>query len=199
MKDTGYNHSGIYLGNGKVFEDTTGWGANRCIISDIDQYGNRSLNGVPNLRWTYHGKLNYIDYKKEQKFKIGDKVVITGNLYVNANEDKTNGSINNYLTEIAQYNENSKHPYNTTKDIGWMNESDIKLYEEPSIELKVGDVVKIIATGNGSSYGNSNIAYGIGWTERILKIYDGRPYPYQVGDDNSTIGFYQKSALQKVK
>ena len=65
MKGTSANHSGIYLGNGKVFECTTGWGTRRCIISDIDKYGNRSLNGVKNLRWTYHGKLNYIDYNEQ--------------------------------------------------------------------------------------------------------------------------------------
>ena len=62
MKGTKYNHSGIYLGNGKVFEDTTGWGVKKCVISDISTKGIRSLNGVKNLKWTYHGKLNYIDY-----------------------------------------------------------------------------------------------------------------------------------------
>lgn len=62
MKDTAYNHSGIYIGGGKVFECTTGWNTRKCIISNIDKNGNRSLNGVPNLKWTYHGKLKYIDY-----------------------------------------------------------------------------------------------------------------------------------------
>lgn len=62
MKDTAYNHSGIYIGDGKVFECTTGWNTRKCIISNIDKNGNRSLNGVPNLKWTYHGKLKYIDY-----------------------------------------------------------------------------------------------------------------------------------------
>ncbi len=62
MKNTKYNHSGIYLGNGKVFEDTTGWGVKKCVISDISTTGVRSLNGKKNLKWTYHGKLNYIDY-----------------------------------------------------------------------------------------------------------------------------------------
>ena len=32
----------------------------------------------------------------------------------------------------------------------------------PVDTLKVGDTVKIIGTGNGSSYGTSNTAYGIG-------------------------------------
>lgn len=67
MKGTKYNHTGIYLGNGKVFEDTTGWGVNRAIISDIDSRGIRSYKGVKNnaYRWTYHGKLEYIDYNDE--------------------------------------------------------------------------------------------------------------------------------------
>ena len=67
MKGTQYNHTGIYLGGGKVFEDTTGWGTKKAIISDIDSKGIRSRNGVKNLRWTYHGKLNYIDYSDQPK------------------------------------------------------------------------------------------------------------------------------------
>ena len=62
MKGTKYNHTGIYLGNNKVFEDTTGWNKKKCIISDINKNGIRSLNGKNNLKWTYHGKLKYIDY-----------------------------------------------------------------------------------------------------------------------------------------
>ena len=62
MKGTKHNHAGIYLGDGKVFEDTTGWGVNRAIISEIDSKGNRYYKGVKNCYWTYHGKLNYIDY-----------------------------------------------------------------------------------------------------------------------------------------
>lgn len=62
MKGTGHSHAGVYIGNGKVFECTVAWGVNRCVISDIDKNGNRSYNGVRSLRWTYHGKLGYIDY-----------------------------------------------------------------------------------------------------------------------------------------
>ena len=67
MKGTKYNHTGIYLGDGKVFEDTTGWGTKKAIISDIDSKGIRSYKGVKNLKWTYHGKLKYIDYSNEPK------------------------------------------------------------------------------------------------------------------------------------
>ena len=87
-----------------------------------------------------------------------------------------------------------------------MNEKDIKLYEEPAptpiptpapAGLQVGDTVKIVGTGNGSSYGTSNTAYGIGWTRSVLRIWDGRPYPYQIGNNTATTGFYKAEALQK--
>lgn len=71
------------------------------------------------------------------------------------------------------------------------------------VKFKVGDKVKIIATGNGSSYGTSNKAYGLGWIRYITAIYEGRPFPYQVGnqgktDSVNTTGFYAESALQKL-
>jgi len=62
MKGTPYEHAGVYLGDGKVFECTTGWGVNRCIISEIKSDGSRYYKGSRNLRWTWHGKLKYIDY-----------------------------------------------------------------------------------------------------------------------------------------
>ena len=65
-------------------------------------------------------------------------------------------------------------------------------------ELQVGDTVKIIGTGNGSSMGNSNTAYGIGYIRQILDIYEGRPYPYQVGNNSGTTGFYKAEALEKM-
>jgi hypothetical protein len=67
----------------------------------------------------------------------------------------------------------------------------------PAPRLNEGDTVKIVSTGNGSSYGTSNTAYGIGWTRTILKIWEGRPFPYQVGTGNVTTGFYKAEALQK--
>ena len=64
--------------------------------------------------------------------------------------------------------------------------------------LKVGDKVKIVGTGNGASDGSSNTAYGIGWEREILKIYEGRAYPYQVGNSTGTTGFYKASSLEKL-
>ena len=139
------------------------------------------------------------------KFNIGDKVVINGALYSSSNAASPAGSISNKVTNITRKNPGSAHPYNTTGDLGWMNESDIRMYTEPTPApapvdktLHVGDKVKIVGTGNGASDGSSNTAYGIGWTREILKIYSGRKFPYQVGNSTGTTGFYPESSLEKI-
>jgi surface antigen len=137
------------------------------------------------------------------KYNIGDKVVVNGPLYVNSNAASPAGSVSNKITNITRKNPGSAHPYNTTGDLGWMDESSISPYNEPTppapqpTGLQVGDTVVIVGTGNGSSYGDSNTAYGIGWTRQILRIWDGRPFPYQVGNNSGTTGFYRAEALQK--
>lgn len=140
------------------------------------------------------------------KFNIGDKVVVNGPLYVSSTASSPAGHVSNKVTNITRKNPGSAHPYNTTGDLGWMDESSIEKYEEPtpaptpapSTELNVGDAVEIIGTGNGSAYGGSNTAYGIGWKRQILKIWNGKPYPYQVGNNTGTTGFYKKEALKKI-
>ena len=143
------------------------------------------------------------------KFNIGDRVVVNGPLYANSNAASPAGSVSSKTTNITRKNPGSAHPYNTTGDLGWMDESSIIKAEEPKQQpapqpapqqtgLQVGDRVKITGTGNGSSYGDSNTAYGIGWERQILKIWSGRPFPYQVGNSTGTTGFYKESSLQKL-
>ena len=138
------------------------------------------------------------------KFNIGDKVVINGALYVSSTAASPAGSVSNKITNITRKAPGTAHPYNTTGDLGWMDESSISAYNEPAPApaptprpLSVGDTVEIVGTGNGSSYGTSNTAYGIGWTRQILKIWDGRSYPYQVGNSTGTTGFYRAEALKR--
>ena len=141
------------------------------------------------------------------KFNIGDRVVINGPLYVSSNAASPAGSVSNRTTNITRKNPGSAHPYNTTGDLGWMDESSIRKADEPQpapqpapqpTGLQVGDRVRITGTGNGSSYGDSNTAYGIGWERQILRIWSGRPFPYQVGNNTGTTGFYKESSLQKL-
>lgn len=138
------------------------------------------------------------------KFNIGDKVVINGALYISSTASSPAGNVSNKVTNITRKVPGTAHPYNTTGDLGWMDESSISAYSEPTPApapeprpLSVGDTVEIVGTGNGSSYGTSNTAYGIGWTRQILKIWDGRSYPYQVGNSTGTTGFYRAEALRR--
>ena len=131
------------------------------------------------------------------KYKVGDKVIIDGQLYGNADGGSPGQVVHNRVTNITRVVPGKLYPYNTTGDLGWMAEACITLYKE-STTLQVGDTVKIVGYGNGSSYGDSNRAAGIGWTRQILRIWNNRPYPYQVGNENGTIGFYKADALQKL-
>lgn len=71
------------------------------------------------------------------KFKIGDKVIINGYLYKSSNATSPSGSVKNKVTNITRTANGSKHPYNTTGDLGWMDESSIKLYEDKKYEVEI--------------------------------------------------------------
>ena len=148
MKDNGYGHAGIYLGDGKVFDVTTAWGVNGATISEIDSYGNRYKNGVRCLKWTYHGKLDYIEYIEESnnmKYKVGDVVKING-VYVSSNSsEKLNPAINKgTITKIV---DGARNPYLLDDgNIGWVNDECIidetpvdyeKLYNEELEKNKI--------------------------------------------------------------
>ncbi len=86
-------HIGIYVGNGKVVEATTGWN-NKVQLTYV---GNR-IQGTPTppagakvRTWSKHGKIPYVDYSKTSakdpsapqgaKIDAGDIVSITGSVY----------------------------------------------------------------------------------------------------------------------
>lgn len=162
--------------------------------------------------YTYRGCIvppNYVEPEEPEepkeeptityKFKVGDKVIINGSLYKSSNASKASGKVTNKVTEITRLAKGAKHPYNTTGDLGWMNENDIKLYvEETTTGLKVGDAVKIIGTGKAASNGSGVTAGGIGWTRHIIGIKEGAAYPYRVGEGSATTGWYKEEALQKI-
>lgn len=101
------------------------------------------------------------------KFKVGDKVVINGNLYTSSSAKSPAGSVSNKTTNITRYAAGSAHPYNTTGDLGWMNESDIKLAgSEPakpaSNPIVKGSRVKFTGT---KSYSGIRLA---SWTKNSI-------------------------------
>lgn len=68
-------------------------------------------------------------------------------------------------------------------------------------ELKVGDTVRIIGSYASSSTSREDEAIhtrAVGWKRVILKIYDGREYPYRVGNETGTTGFFKAESLEKI-
>lgn len=74
------------------------------------------------------------------KYKIGDKVILKKGtpLYKSSNattsSSKTSKEIITNITRIAS---GSKHPYNTTNDLGWCDESYITLYDNKKYEVEI--------------------------------------------------------------
>ena len=82
------------------------------------------------------------------KFKIGDKVILNGYIYTSSNATTPARKITNKVTNITRIAGGSKHPYNTTGDLGWCDEASLKLYEEPSkkyeVEIELTDINGLI-------------------------------------------------------
>lgn len=86
--------------------------------------------------WLDPEKYDYIEGEKTMKFKIGDEVIVNGELYRGSNDTTPAGRVTDKTTKITRVAEGSKHPYNTTGDLGWMDEEDIKYVVEPVTDYK---------------------------------------------------------------
>ena len=93
-----------------------------------------------------------------QKFAVGTRVIINGALYTSSNASSPVGSVSNKTTYITRYAAGSKHPYNTTGDLGWMDESSISVYNGETYTVKSGDTLSGIAA-----------KYGMSWQELYAK------------------------------
>ena len=61
------------------------------------------------------------------KYKIGDKVILNGWVFKSADAKEPSGTVRNKTTYVTRYAEGTKHPYNTTGDLGWCNEGALTL------------------------------------------------------------------------
>jgi hypothetical protein len=111
---------------------------------DVNSEGVRSRYGQDNLRWTWHGKLKWIDYDEKPtptyKYAVGDVVDIDG-VYVSSNSTEklvpkiTRGTI----TRIV---EGARNPYLLDDgNIGWVNDECIIPYADacgqcPGVRIK---------------------------------------------------------------
>lgn len=199
-------HIGVYIGDGYVVECTPIWN-DGVQITYLGNWGG-SRPGYSTRTWTSHGKSNLIDYDNPQptppmptpKYNVGQKVIINGQLFGTSDGGNPGKIVHDVETEITRVNPGHVYPYNTTGDLGWVAEASLTPINEPTPEptkLKIGDYVKIVGEGNGSSYGDSNVAVP-GYEGTITDIYEGRPFPYEVSDNEGVLGYYPESSLQRV-
>ena len=99
-----------------------------------------------------------------QKFNIGDRVIINGDLYTSSNAKSPAGKVSNKTTNITRFASGAAHPYNTTGDLGWMNESDIRLAGEQAASPSIIKGCKVKFTGT-KSYSGINLA---SWTKNSI-------------------------------
>lgn len=147
----------------------------------------------------------------ELKFKVGDIVYIKGLLYVSSDAAEANGHCAGKVTEITRVNPGSAHPYNTTGDLGWMNESDIsEIHDEPTTqEIVAGDSVIVNGVGRADSAGTAGGSVTrnyINHTMKVIKVRKGKPFPYGCNqyntgapEDSSKItGWFSEDSVKKV-
>ena len=129
------------------------------------------------------------------KFNIGDKVYIEGPLYTSSNASSPAGNTAKKLTNITRVNPGSAHPYNTTGDLGWMDESSITKYSEPvSSSIEEGDTVTVTGIGCASSDGSgAKTRYFKNQKMKVIAIKAGANYPYALNQFNdSSVRDYSK-------
>jgi len=204
----------------------SGWGSSNpwYIVKRSNSNGKWGAGNGYSLR----GFIRNPNYKPEptpqptpsDKFNIGDDVVLNGPIYVSSNASSPANTIKNKVTKVTRKNPGSAHPYNTTGDLGWCDESSLSKYEpaptptpeppkpEPTPvgpKFAVGQKVRInikssgyAASADGTGQGGRRYKVANGWVRLVLKYHSGKPFPYQVGNATGTTGFFKEEDLQAI-
>ena len=188
-----------------------GWSWGRMAMLEDDP--DIKVGCWPGNSWPADAQ-NWLEASKQQGFKTGDKPKL-GAVAVWARSDWKSGHVANveeiyddgsflasesgygsYYWRLTRYN--NKAAKSGYLFLGFIYSPTTWSKPKPKEPLAAGTAVKIIGTGNANSYGTGGTAYGIGWTRTILKVWDGRPFPYQVGNSSGTTGFYKAEALEVI-
>lgn len=130
------------------------------------------------------------------KFEIGDAVILNGPIYVSSNAASPANTISGKHTKITRKVPGTAHPYNTTGDLGWCDESSLTKDEvaptptpEP-VTYNVGDTVYVDGFLTADSYGGGahTKSYSGQAGKIVIKKEDGRPRPYALNMNNNMNG-----------
>lgn len=81
------------------------------------------------------------------KYKIGDEVILTGELYYSSNDTKPRSYAKDIRTNVTRISPGARHPYNTTGDRGWCDEKSLTPVNEivkKEVEIELIDKESLI-------------------------------------------------------
>ena len=135
------------------------------------------------------------------KFMTGDKVMIWS---PGRAEPDGQGGIAygiGWYRYIQDVYEDGEYPFKVGRlnggTTGYYKENALKLIETD--RLHVGDWVRIDSAGNSKPDGNGAKCFGIGWKRQILSVRKGKKYPYRLGKDGKTTGYYRACDFTKLE
>lgn len=131
---------------------------------------------------------------------IGDRVLIAGR-----GKSDPNGGATAYGIGWTRYVQGviveGQYPFKVGRlnggTTGYYKENALKLIETD--RLHVGDWVRIDSAGNSKPDGKGAKSFGIGWKRQILSVRKGKKYPYRLGKDGKTTGYYQACDFTKLE
>ena len=135
------------------------------------------------------------------KFTTGDKVMIWS---PGRAEPDGQGGIAygiGWLRYIQDVYEDEEYPFKVGRlnggTTGYYKADALKLIETD--RLHVGDWVRIDSAGNAKPDGKGAKSFGIGWKRQILSVRKGKKYPYRLGKDGKTTGYYRACDFTKLQ
>ena len=187
----------------------SGYGAKSPFWQTTRNKGNGNWGQASSYK--YRGCIAPVGYKPPEppkptptptrKFKEGDRVVLNGPIYLSSMSNIPSNTIKDKITTITRVVKGEcKHPYNTTGDLGWCDESSLKLYNptptppKPT-EFKIGDNVIL----NGPIYYRANDIKAVNYIKnkktKITRYVKGTKHPYNTTGD---LGWCDAASLKKV-
>ena len=131
--------------------------------------------------------------KSTLEFKVGDKVVLNGNVYTDSYASKAGRKFTYKVCTVTKVTDSSrKAPYLLDNGLGWAREQDISRYGAAAKQLSVG--VKVHVSGNlyTTSYGEKPVR-AVDGNFTVSKIIEGRKAGVLL---NGNYGWVEKSSCR---
>lgn len=193
---------------------TTGQSTGIHLHFQIDKGSSNSAINPYNYLFNeknFDNKENTDNITLNTKFQLGSSVIVNGPLYLTSNAKNPSGNIKNKTTKITRIAKETAHPYNTTGDLGWMNEKDIKLVSNSASSTSNSNKNSNTSTNiqyyPKSSYKGTSITtalkelgidYSKAFRAKIAKANGIQNYSYTAKQNTKMLNLLKQGKLKKV-